>query len=115
MRFALVATVAAAAVAIPLAVSATGPQMSSDQFISAVRCTAYEDLAGARSELSGVKWELNAEARRQPAETAAQAQTEVSTIADEARSTGAAALSQEREAACAGSNLTAEADSRQGA
>ena len=44
MRFAVLATAAAAAVAVPLAVSASGPQMSSDQFLSAVRCTAYEDL-----------------------------------------------------------------------
>jgi len=112
MRFALVATVAAAAVAIPLAVTASGPQMSSDQFISAVRCTAYEDVAGAGAERD-VKVQLNAEARRQPAETAAQAQEEVSHIAREALMAEGEALSQDHAAACAGSNMTAEADSRQ--
>lgn len=114
MRFALVATVAAAAVAVPLAVNATGPQMSSDQFLSAVRCTAYEEVAGAGAERD-VKWQLNAEARRQSAETAAQAHAEVSNIAQEARAADVGALTQERAEACAGTNVTAEADSRRDA
>ncbi|HET9230171.1 MAG TPA: hypothetical protein VFO00_02710 [Vitreimonas sp.] len=112
MRFAVIATAAAAAVAVPLAVAASGPQMSSDQFLSAVRCTAYENAVGADA-VSEAKWELNAEARRQPAETAAQARAEASDIARMAYSAEPGTLTQEQAAACAGAQLAAEADSRQ--
>jgi hypothetical protein len=111
MRFAVIATAAAAAVAVPLAVSAAGPQMSSEQFLSAVRCTAYEDLTGARAGLTEAKSQLNAEARRQPAETAALAQAEVSNIAREAYSAETGALTREHAAACAGALLATVADS----
>lgn len=111
MRFAILATAAAAAVAVPLAVNAGAPRMSSDQFLSAVRCTAYEDLAGSGAGLADVKWQLNAEARRQPAETAARAEAEVSDIARKAYSADAGAVTQEHAAACAAQLATA-ADSR---
>lgn len=107
MRFAVLATVAAAAVAVPLAVSAGGPQMSSDQFLSAVRCTAYEDLSRSDAGLAEAKWQLNAEARRQSAETAALAEAEVSTIARSAYSADAGALTQDHAAACAAQLATA--------
>ena len=113
MRFAVIATVAAAAIAVPLAVAASGPQMSSDQFLSAVRCTAYEDVVGSDAAVSEAKWQLNAEARRQPAETAAQARAEASDIARTAYSAEPETLTQEQAAACAGAQLAAEADSRQ--
>jgi len=109
MRFALIATCAAALAAIPLAVGAAGPQMSGDQFLTAVRCAAYEDAIRSDVQLGEVKMQLNAEARRQPAETAAQAHAEVDTIARQAVNTNSAAdaamISRERAAVCAGSEL----------
>ncbi len=84
MRFALIATSAAAAVAVPLALAAAGPQMSRDQFLSAVRCTAFEDVSTGGRALGEAKWRLNAEARRQPADAAAEARAEVSAIARQA-------------------------------
>jgi hypothetical protein len=115
MRFALVATVAAAAVAVPLAVSASGPQMSSEQFLAAVRCTAYEDIAHPGDQLAEAKWRLNAEARRQPLATAALAEAEVSSIARQAASEDAAELDKRYAAACAGPQLARGADSHTGA
>ena len=115
MRFAVIATAAAAAVAVPLAVAASGPHMSSDQFLSAVRCTAYESLVSADAGLIEAKVQLNAEARRQPAETAARARAEASDIARKAYSADAGALTQEQAAACAGAQLAADTDSRQAA
>lgn len=90
MRFALIATAAAAVVAVPLALGAAGPQMSDDQFLSAVRCVAYEDVVRPDADLGAAKMELNAEARRQPAETAARARAEVSSIARQAVNTRSA-------------------------
>lgn len=116
MRFALIATSVAAAVAVPLAVSATGPQMTGDQFLSAVRCTAYEDVTRSDAELTEVKWELNAEARRQPAETAALARAEVDSIARKAVNTTSdadtAMIRHEQAAACLGAQLVNDADSQ---
>lgn len=81
MRFAAIATLAAAAIAVPAAVGAAGPQMAGEQFLEAVRCTALEDITRPEAELGLVKMQLNAEARRQPTKTAAQARAEVSAIA----------------------------------
>jgi hypothetical protein len=106
MRFALIATTAAALVAIPLAAAVAGPQMTGDQFLTAVRCAAYQDITRPDAEVAAVKMQLNAEARRQPAETAAQAEIEVETIARQAVNTESAAdaamIRQERAEACAG-------------
>jgi hypothetical protein len=114
MRFALIATTAAAAVAVPLAMAASGPQMSSDQFISAVRCTAYEDITRSDAELGAAKWQLNSEARRQAPETAAQAHAEVDQIALQAVNTqdpaDQAMIAAEGAAACQGAQLAAGAD-----
>jgi hypothetical protein len=107
MRFAVLATAAAAAITVPLAVSAGAPQMSSDQFLSAVRCTAYEDLTRSDAGLVEAKWQLNAEARRQSAETAARAEAEVDSIARQAYSADAGVLTQEHAAACAAQLATA--------
>jgi acyl-CoA synthetase (AMP-forming)/AMP-acid ligase II len=115
MRIALVATAAAAAVAVPLAASVSGPQMTSDEFLSAVRCTAYQNLVDTSADVGEAKRRLNAEARHQPAETAALAQAEVTNIARQAARADAAALSQDEAAACAGAQQTAAADSRRGA
>jgi len=106
MRFALAATAAAAAVAVPFAVSVSGPQMSGDQFLSAVRCVAYQDVAGAPAELADAKRQLNAEARRQPLETAARAEAEAARIARNQQ------LTHELAAACAGAQLAADTDSQ---
>jgi len=104
MRFAVLATAAAAAVAVPFAVAATGPQMTADEFLSAVRCVAYEDAVGGAP--NDVKYRLNTEARLQPAATAAIAREEVSAIARAAVNTesgpDAAMIRQERTAACQG-------------
>lgn len=82
MRFALIATTAAAVVAVPFALAAAGPQMTSQEFLSAVRCTAYEGVTGA--QISEARYELNAEGQRQSAETLAAAEAEVSAIARQA-------------------------------
>lgn len=115
MRFATIATAAAAAIAVPFAVNATGPQMSGDQFLTAVRCTAYEDISASDAQLGEAKWRLNAEARLQPAETAALAHAEVSDIARKAvniqTAADAAMIHQERAAACSGAQLASGADS----
>lgn len=96
MRLALIATAAAAAIAVPLAVAAGGPQMSSDQFLTAVRCTAYENAAG--TYVGEQKYRLNAEARHQPAETAAEARAI-------ARAAASAATEGEPAAACRGADV----------
>jgi|GEM_PF-1973468 len=115
MRFALIATAAAAAVAVPFASGATGPAMSAEQFLSEVRCTAYADIALSDAALADAKWMLNAEVRQQAPETAAMARSEVSQIARKAVSiqtaADAAMLHQERAAACSGAALAAGADS----
>lgn len=82
MRFAFIATTAAAVVAVPFAVAASGPRMTSDEFLTAVRCAAYEDVAGALA--TEAKYQLNAEGQRQSAETLAAAEAEVSAIARQA-------------------------------
>lgn len=74
MRFAVIAASAAAVVAVPFALQARAPEMSSEEFLTAVRCTAVEDASGAESaSLAEARYQLNAEARRQAPETAAQA------------------------------------------
>jgi hypothetical protein len=109
MRFALIATSAAALAAIPLALSISGPQMTGEQFLSAVRCVAYHDVTHTDAALGEVKMQLNGEARRQPAETAAQAQAEVDAIARQAVNTDspfdAAMIRADRAEACAGARL----------
>jgi len=109
MRIALFATAAAALAAVPLAVSVAGPQMSGDQFLSAVRCTAYESVATPNADLGAVRMQLNAEARRQPAETASQARAEAKLIARQAvisESAGDAAMLRATQAtACQGSQM----------
>jgi hypothetical protein len=84
MRFAVLATAAAAIAAAPLLGVASGPRMDSQEFLSAVRCVAYQNAAGAGRELGAARYLLNAEARRQPAETAAQARAEAAAIAQQA-------------------------------
>ncbi|MBK8544814.1 MAG: hypothetical protein IPL62_15450 [Caulobacteraceae bacterium] len=107
MRFALIATTAAAVVAVPFAVAAAGPQMSSNEFLAAVRCTAYEDVSGA--EVTVAKYELNAEGRHQTAETWATAEAEASAIALQAVNSQTdadqAMLRSQRAAACSTADL----------
>jgi hypothetical protein len=80
MRIALIATSVAAAVAIPMAVSAAGPQMTSSEFLSAVQCVAYESAAAPNADLGLAKLRLNAEASKQPAPVAAAAQREARAV-----------------------------------
>ncbi|MEZ5994693.1 MAG: hypothetical protein R3C25_02985 [Hyphomonadaceae bacterium] len=104
MRFALIATSAAAMVTIPLAIATSGPQMTQEEFLGAVRCAAYEDVAGARPDLAETKYELNAESQHQPASVVAVAQAEVAAIAHQAVTAqspaDAAFLRRDRTAAC---------------
>lgn len=107
MRFALIATTAAAVVAVPFALAASGPQMSSDEFLSAVRCAAYEDVSGA--QIDDARYQLNAESQRQTPATVAAAQAEVSAIARQAVNSQTladqATLRSERAAACSNASL----------
>jgi hypothetical protein len=80
MRIALITTSVAAAVAIPMAVAAAGPQMTSSQFLSAVQCVAYESAASPHADLGVAKFRLNAEASKQPASVTAAAQREARAI-----------------------------------
>ena len=80
MRIALIATSVAAAVAIPMAVAAAGPQMTSSEFLSAVQCVAYESTASPNADLGAAKLRLNAEASKQPAPVAAAAQREARAV-----------------------------------
>lgn len=102
MRIALIATTAAAVVAVPFALAASGPQMSSNEFIAAVRCAAYENVSGA--PISATKYELNAEGQRQSAETFAAAEAAVNAIALQAVNSQTPAdqamLRSQRAAAC---------------
>lgn len=81
MRFALIATSVAAMVAVPLAAGLDAPQMSREEFVSAVRCTAYEDIAHPSADLGLAKYRLNSEAARQSPESAAEAHKAASEIA----------------------------------
>jgi hypothetical protein len=84
MRFALIATTAAAAAIIPFAVQASKPHMSGEQFVGAVRCAAYEMVVSPSADLSEARYSLNAEALRQPVAVAAEAQAVASDIAHRA-------------------------------
>lgn len=112
MRFAFIATTAAAVVAVPFALAAVGPQMSSDQFLTAVRCAAYEDVSGA--PVADAKYELNAEGQRQSAETLAAAEAEVSAIARQAVNSQTAQdqamLRSQRAAACSTADVAASGE-----
>ena len=81
MRFALIATSVAAVIAIPLAAGASAPQMSSDAFVSAVRCTAYENVALPNADVGAAKFRLNGEAAKQSAAAVAEAHKAASDIA----------------------------------
>lgn len=79
MRFAVFATSVAALAAVPLAVTAMGPRMETDEFLNAVRCTAHANVAGL-ADMHAERRRLNAEARRQPAESVAQARAVVAAV-----------------------------------
>ncbi|MES1158955.1 MAG: hypothetical protein ABUL42_03575 [Terricaulis silvestris] len=77
--------------------------MQSDQFVSAVRCAAYDSLpafAGARADIGAVRLHLNAEALRQSPETETAALRAVDEVVAQAKADDAAALRQARDAAC---------------
>ena len=112
MRFALIATSAVALAAIPLVLNASGPQMSGEQFLAAVRCVAYHDVTRNDANLGRAKFQLNGEARRQPAQTAAEARAEVDAIARQAVNTDsasdAAMIRADRAQACASSRFASD-------
>ncbi len=107
MRFALIATTAAAVVAVPFAMAAAGPQMSSNEFLAAVRCVAYEGVSGA--QIAEARYQLNAEGQRQSPQTLAAAQAEVSAIALQAVNSQTPAdqamLRSQRAAACSNADV----------
>ncbi len=107
MRFALIATTAAAVVAVPFAMAAVGPQMSSNEFLASVRCAAYENVSGV--QIVDARYALNAEAQRQSAETLAVAEAEVNAIALQAVNSQTPAdqamLRSERAAACSDASV----------
>ena len=109
MRIALIATAAAAAVVAPLAVQASGPQMSGDTFVQAVRCAAYD--AALEGGAPGLRARLNLEAQRQPAEAVLRAHNEVKSINAEARAVAnpadAVMMRAERAAACSPAHIAA--------
>jgi len=108
MRFAAIATVIAAVVAVPLAWAVSSPSMSEAAFLNATRCAAYRGLS--RSDQGWVQAGLNAEARRQPAAIASQARQVASAAAREggvARTqAGAVGLRRAETAACTGRDVT---------
>lgn len=112
MRFALIATSVVAVAAAPFVAAAAGPQMSGDQFISAVRCTAYQQVTQPNEDFGLERMRLNAEARRQPVETAVAARSEARAVARHAagiaNSAEGAMMRTERAAACAGASLAGE-------
>ena len=112
MRLSHITVAIAAIVAIPLTVNASGPQMSRGQFLSSVRCVAYEDLGQAGQDLGVAKMRLNSEARRQPVDAAARTHAEVGAIAVQAAGVedaeGRATLRQQRSIACSAAALAAE-------
>lgn len=102
MQFARIVTVVAAVIGAPLAAASTQP-MHSGEFLSRVRCAAYESLpqfAGENPALGAERLRLNAELRRQPASTAAAAEAQVRSIALHADLIDAASLREERAVAC---------------
>jgi hypothetical protein len=89
MRFAVIATTVASLVGVPLVVNAASPQMNSAEFLSAVQCVAYENATSPNAaDLGAVRWRLNAEAAKQPAEIAALAR-EKAQVVSAAVNTGA--------------------------
>jgi len=108
MRFALIATIAAAAIAVPLAVQASGPRMSGEAFVEAVRCAAYESALTPR-QAAAQRAQLNVEAQRQPAAAVQRAHNEVNSINAEARAVAnradAAIMRAERAAACSAAHV----------
>ena len=109
MRFALIATALAAATGSPFMVAAAGPQMEGGEFLSAARCAAYERVAGAAPDFAELRYRLNAEARRQPVETAVQARAEIGEIMRQAggieNPADAAMVRQARAQACGGRDV----------
>jgi hypothetical protein len=109
MRFAFAATCAAALIGAPLVSAAATARMDSDQFLNAVRCAAYESVAGDNADIGSLRMQLNAEARRQRADVAAQARSDVIAITQEAGSADAETLRSQRAAACgAGAGMVAD-------
>lgn len=84
MRFALIATSVAALAAVPTAAVLSAPTMGGHEFLTAVRCAAYDTVTDPNGEYAAVRYQLNVEARRQPVETAVQARAEAGAIAREA-------------------------------
>lgn len=108
MRIAEIATGLAAVVAVPMAMQATRPSMSEGEFVSAVRCAAYEQAAAPGADLGDLKYQLNAEARRQPAEAVAVAAAEASAARQAVINGNSAGAARVDSAASCGAGLIAQ-------
>jgi hypothetical protein len=75
--------------------------MSGEEFLQEVRCTAYAAVTGPGVDTGEARWRLNAEAMRQPAETVAAAEAEVSAIAEAAVAEEVSEASAQRASRCA--------------
>ena len=114
MRFAVIATCVAAVVAVPLAVQTSGPQMSRSEFLVAVSCVAQHSAAAPQGAFSAAQYQLNAEAQRQTAETAAEARAlALQAVSGAGGADGA--MMQAESAACAGAALIAGAHAQSAA
>lgn len=113
MRFALIATGLAALAVAPFVVDVSTSRMEAGDFLSAVRCAALENVTGRGPDFPAMRRQLNAEARRQPVETAAQAIGEIDAItrwaAGVENADKAAILGAERVSACAGAAVAESA------
>ncbi|MGE0595412.1 MAG: hypothetical protein AB7P07_03555 [Hyphomonadaceae bacterium] len=111
MRFALIATGAAAIAALPMVVAVSTPQMNGQAFVQAVRCTAFESVVDNSRDVAAQRYALNLEAQRQPAETThlAQAEARAATreAADIVNAGDTVILGQTMRAACSGGAVLA--------
>ena len=114
MRFALVATCVAAVVAVPLAVHASGPQMSRSEFLSAVTCVAVQSASAPNGAYAAAEYQLNAEVRRQTPDTAAEARAIALQAVNGAGAAEGVVIDAES-AACAGTAMFAGAQARSAA
>lgn len=111
MRFALIATGAAAIATLPMLAAISGPRMDGADFVAAVRCVAAESALGRSRDFAEERYLLNLEAQLQPIETTRQAQAEARSAAREAAhivNSDDTAIVQTLRAACADGAVLAD-------
>lgn len=119
MRTALIAASVAAVLITPLVIETSGPRMSGEAFVSAVRCAAHDAALDPRGANAAERARLNVEAQRQTTHAVARAHNEVIAISAAHRAVAnpadAAMMRAEREAACAGAQEIAASQAGQNA